>query len=209
MRKNGIEKFLIRIKTKKYRVFLAKILLLFLACLVFVFGFVKLISITSDNDMAKKETIQETIKEKKKTHKSIVVCEHLNDEKTETIEIETKDEQQQSKVEENEKIFLGEFVLTAYCSCEECCGEYAFNRPVDSHGNEIVYGSTGERLVAGVSVAVDPNVIPYGTTVIINGHEYLAQDCGGAIKGNRIDIYFENHQDALEFGVQYAKVFVR
>lgn len=102
-----------------------------------------------------------------------------------------------------------EFKLTAYCSCVKCCGEYALNRPVDAYGNEIVYGSTGERLTAGVSVAVDPKVIPYGSTVVINGREYLAQDCGGAIKGDRIDIYFDNHQDALEFGVQYAEVFVK
>ena len=82
------------------------------------------------------------------------------------------------------------------------------NRPVDENGNEIVYGSIGERLTEGYSIAVDPRVIPYGTEVVINGHTYKAQDCGGAIKGNRIDVYHENHQTALEFGVKYAEVFV-
>ena len=103
---------------------------------------------------------------------------------------------------------IGEFKLTAYCSCEKCCGKWAKNRPVDENGNAIVLGSTGEVLKAGRSIAVDPEVIPYGSEVTINGHAYKAQDCGGAIKGNRIDVYFDNHQDALEFGVQYAEVFV-
>lgn len=107
-----------------------------------------------------------------------------------------------------EAINLGEYKLTAYCSCAKCCGKYADNRPLDSDGQEIVYGSTGERLTAGYSIAVDPSVIPYGSVVTINGHEYKAMDCGGAIKGNRIDIYFDDHTEALQFGVQYADVFL-
>ena len=109
---------------------------------------------------------------------------------------------------ENKKESLGEFKLTAYCSCEKCCGEWALNRPKDENGKDIVYGSTGTILVAGTSIATDPSVIPYGSQVEINGHIYTAHDTGGAIQGNRIDIYFDNHQDALNFGVQYAEVFL-
>jgi len=72
-----------------------------------------------------------------------------------------------------------------------------------------VIGASGERLIAGVSIAVDKEVIPYGSTVVINGKEYIAHDCGGAIKENRIDVYFENHQEAVKFGVQYAEVFMK
>lgn len=111
-------------------------------------------------------------------------------------------------VPEVKKESLGEFKLTAYCSCEKCCGKWALNRPKDENGKDIVYGSTGAILVAGTSIAVDPSVIPYGSQVEINGHTYTAHDTGGAIKGNRIDVYFDNHQDALNFGVQYAEVFL-
>lgn len=112
--------------------------------------------------------------------------------------------------EVKEKItYLGEFKLTAYCSCSKCCGKWADNRPVDAEGNEIVIGSTGERLIPNHSIAVDPEIIPYGTTVVINGQEYVAEDCGGAIKGNRIDVYFNNHNEALEFGVQTADVYIK
>ena len=124
-----------------------------------------------------------------------------------TIEIETD-----KGVDTNQAIkpvSLGEFKLTGYCSCKICCNGWSNNRPKDEYGNEIVYGAIGEELKEDYSIAVDPSVIPYRTEVIINGHTYKAQDCGGAIKGNRIDIYFENHQAALDFGVQYAEVFVK
>ena len=80
---------------------------------------------------------------------------------------------------EPELISLGEFKLTAYCSCSLCCGRWAHNRPVDEYGNEIVIGSSGQTLTAGYSIAVDPTVIPYGTVIVIDGKEYEAQDCGG------------------------------
>lgn len=111
-------------------------------------------------------------------------------------------------IKEPELVSLGKFKMTAYCSCTHCCGKWAYNRPVDENGNEIVYGSIGERLIGGVSIAVDPNVIPYNTEVIINGNTYIAHDTGGAIDGNKIDVYMSNHQAALDFGVQYAEVFV-
>lgn len=110
--------------------------------------------------------------------------------------------------EQPKRISLGEFKLTAYCSCKKCCGFWAYGRPLDENGNDIVIGASGERLYQGLSIAVDPAVIPYDSKVYINGEEYIAHDCGGAIKGNRIDVYFKNHQDALNFGVQYANVEV-
>ena len=102
-----------------------------------------------------------------------------------------------------EPVSLGEYKLTAYCSCIKCCGKWAENRPEGK-----VIGASGRELTAGYSIAVDPEIIPYGTVVIINGQEYEAMDCGGSIKGNRIDIYFNDHAEALVFGVQYAEVFL-
>lgn len=120
------------------------------------------------------------------------------------ITIETENNKGGDANQAIKPVSLGEFKLTAYCSCAKCCGNWAYNRP-----NGIIYGAIGEELKEGYSIAVDPNVIPYRTEVIIDGHTYKAQDCGGAIKGNRIDVYFNNHNDALEFGVQYAEVFLK
>lgn len=140
-------------------------------------------------------------------------CEHRFEKTTESIESEIDDAKITIEIESGKgddanqatkPVSLGDFKLTAYCSCEECCGEWANNRP-----NGIVYGAIGEELKEGYSIAVDPDVIQYRTEVIINGKTYKAQDCGGGIKGNEIDIYFDNHKDALEFGVQYAEVFVK
>ena len=67
--------------------------------------------------------------------------------------------------------------------------------------------ATGIPVAPGM-VAVDPDIIPLGSTVIIDGQEYLAADTGGAIKGNRIDIAVETHQEALDLGVRTAEVWI-
>lgn len=96
---------------------------------------------------------------------------------------------------------------TAYCSCRKCCGKYAKNRPLDANGNEVVLTTSGARAIQGTTVGVDSNLIPLGSRVVINGHTYIAQDTGNpdVVKDNVIDIYFDNHDEALAFGVQYAE----
>lgn len=103
---------------------------------------------------------------------------------------------------------LGEFTLTAYCSCEKCCGEYALNRPTDENGNEIVKTASGAIAKPNYTIAADTNVLPFGTKIRINGHTYEVQDRGGAIKGNRIDIYFADHESARKFGRQKKTIFL-
>lgn len=106
-------------------------------------------------------------------------------------------------------ISLGEYRLTAYCSCEKCCGQWANNRPLDENGNPIVYTANMSVAKQGVTVAADTSVLPFGTVILIDGHEYIVQDRGGAIKGNRIDVYFDSHEEALQFGVQYKEIFMK
>lgn len=90
--------------------------------------------------------------------------------------------------------------LTAYC---------IENYPHICNDGDASTTATGTKPTPGRTVAVDPNIIPYFSNVIINGHTYIAEDCGGAIKGNRVDIVFATHQEALDFGVQYAEVYVK
>ena len=54
------------------------------------------------------------------------------------------------------------------------------------------------------TIAVDPTQIPYGSKVVINGQVYVAEDCGGAIKHNCIDIYVATHQEGEDKGVYYT-----
>lgn len=125
----------------------------------------------------------------------------------ETIETQPKYEEL-PLVDMSYWVDLGEFTLTAYDSCEVCCGKWAKNRPTDENGNEIVIGAIGERLKSDYSIAVDKTVIPYGSTVLIGGKEYKAQDCGGAIKGKKIDVFHDDHASAREFGRKSARVFI-
>ena len=104
---------------------------------------------------------------------------------------------------------LGEFTLTAYCPCVKCCGEWSAEHPSRVGTDYIQKTASGTIPTAGRTIGVDPTVIPFGTVVVINGHEYVAEDRGGAINGNKIDIFFEDHDEALEFGRQTAEVFIK
>ena len=96
-----------------------------------------------------------------------------------------------------ERLSLGEYVVTAYCPCPICCGEWA---------DGLTYSET--IATEGRTIAVDPEVIPLGSIVEINGSEYVAEDIGGSIKENRIDVFFSKHEDALKWGVQNHQIFL-
>lgn len=92
-------------------------------------------------------------------------------------------------------VSLGVFRITAYCPCRKCSGKWGYRT------------SSGARATEGRTIAVDPKTIPYGTKLKVNGHEYIAEDTGSAIRSNRLDIFFESHQQASNWGVQYLEVW--
>lgn len=95
--------------------------------------------------------------------------------------------------------YVGDFILTAYCSCPICCGIYSnMENPTTASGTTATQGRT---------IAADTSVFPFGTKLVINGQVYTVEDRGGAIVGNRIDVYFNSHQEALIFGRQTAPVY--
>lgn len=100
----------------------------------------------------------------------------------------------------NAKVIDG-CTITHYCveKYEHICGE----------GHGMTY--TGVPVTAGWTCAVDPSVIPYGCEVMVDFGDYVefykAQDCGGAIKGNHIDLAVDSHDLALELGTLTATVY--
>ena len=96
--------------------------------------------------------------------------------------------------------YLGTFWITAYCPCPICCGEYSnMDNPTTA---------SGAPAVEGVTCAA-PSNFEFGTELIVDGHTYTVQDRGGAINGNHLDIYFSNHQAALNFATGYYDVYVK
>jgi len=91
--------------------------------------------------------------------------------------------------------------VTAYCPCPKCCGQYSDG--ITACGHEIQPGDT--------FVAADRRY-PFGTEMLIpgysNGRAVKVLDRGGTIKGNRLDVFFTTHQEALEWGVKYLEVKV-
>lgn len=97
--------------------------------------------------------------------------------------------------EERPKELLGIFRITAYCPCEYCSKGWGTQT------------SSGRTAQPNHTIAVDKSIIPYFTEISINGHIYVAEDTGGAIKGKRIDIFFSTHEEVAAFGVQYIEVY--
>lgn len=87
------------------------------------------------------------------------------------------------------------YKVTAYCPCSKCCGK--------SSG----ITALGTRATAGRTVAASSK-FSFGTKLNVNGHIYTVEDRGGAISGNKIDIFVNSHAEALAWGVKYLPVSV-
>ncbi|MDD3220213.1 MAG: NlpC/P60 family protein [Lachnospiraceae bacterium] len=88
---------------------------------------------------------------------------------------------------------LGTFKLTAYCNCSICCGQWADGAT-----------ASGTMPTQGRTVAMAG--VPFGTKLIINGVVYTVEDRGTPY--GHVDIFFNDHQEASDFGVQYADVYL-
>ncbi|MGI8386429.1 LysM peptidoglycan-binding domain-containing protein [Robertmurraya sp. P23] len=120
---------------------------------------------------------------------SLLIYEDINTTKTAITENSMMPEAQESK-----EIIVEATAYTA--SCEGCSG----------------ITSTGINLKENPSakiISVDPTIIPLGSKVYVEGYgEAIAGDTGGAIKGNRIDVFIPSQQDAINFGVKQLKVTI-
>ena len=106
---------------------------------------------------------------------------------------------------------------TAYCNCQQCCGweysRFGFGPPVYASGpskgkpKEIGLTASGVQARRG-TLAADPSV-PFGTIVHIPGYGYgRVEDRGGAIRGNKLDLWFPSHQAAKSWGRQTLTVTI-
>lgn len=96
----------------------------------------------------------------------------------------------------SKKIKMGEFKITAYCPCYECSEGYGR------------LTSTRKYARSQHTIAVDPSVISYGAKVKVGDTIYVAEDCGGKVKGDHIDVFFDTHEEVKEFGTKYKEVWV-
>ena len=90
-----------------------------------------------------------------------------------------------------------QIVATAYCPCVKCCEK--------SDG----ITATGVKAKANHTIAADPNILPYGTKILCGMGEFVVEDCGGSIEGNRVDFFFDTHEEAVKFGRQEFSIWVK
>jgi len=92
--------------------------------------------------------------------------------------------------------------VTAYCPCEKCCGKYSNSQT-----------ACGHKIRPGDAFVAADKEYSFGTEIIIPGYENAAPvkvlDRGGAIRGNRLDVFFSSHEEALKWGVKHLDVKVR
>ena len=84
-------------------------------------------------------------------------------------------------------VSLGEYRISAYCPCEKCCG---WNTGITASGTQATAGRTAAM-----------NGVPFGTKIVIDGHEYTVEDRGAGLGSKIIDIYFDTHEEALNSGL--------
>lgn len=108
--------------------------------------------------------------------------------------------------------------VTAYCPCGICCGWkrswFGLGRPVHTSGpqrgqpKQVGITASGTRARPG-TVAADTSVLPFGTLLYIPGYGWgRVEDRGGAIRGNRLDVFYRRHDEALQWGRQHLDVQV-
>ena len=124
-------------------------------------------------------------------------------EDTTTISEEPKTEADVEAIEIDKRTFR----VTAYCACEKCCGEWAKNRPTDELGKPIVIGALGTPLTS--ESCASP--LPFGTEISLEDYGVVVVEDRTADwvvnkhGENIIDLYMEDHNEALEFGVKYME----
>jgi len=106
---------------------------------------------------------------------------------------------------------------TGYCKCGKCCGwrRTWYGKPVFASGpnkgkrKRVGITASGTRARAGITIAADPRVFPFGTIIHVPGWGYgRVEDTGGSIIGEHIDLFFGTHAQALAWGRQRLRVKV-
>lgn len=156
-----------------------------------------IIDVESRDSSVSNEAEIKTESEPKKVEKVQKKLDNATNQQTDDSESNTESITEQP--EEWESIRMR---VTAYCPCPKCCGQYSDG--VTACGHKIRPGDT--------FVAADRRY-SFGTEMLIPGYSnsqtVKVLDRGGAIKGNRLDVFFATHEEALKWGVKYLEVNVR
>ena len=105
-------------------------------------------------------------------------------------------------------------IVTGYCKCQKCC-DWKYNwrgRPVTKYsGRKKIIGQTATGAMAKVgTIAADTRYFKFGTKMTIPGYgSGMVQDRGGKVKGYHIDLYFNTHQEAKNWGRRLLMVKVK
>ena len=156
----------------------------------------------STENKAEKEEVAVN-QEKKEVQKVEIKKKSTPKKKKKKKQIDSKNKYKaKKKMIKSSKKYVGTFKIYAYCPCTKCCGKNANG-----------HTASGTKATEGRTIAVDPKVIPLGSTVYIEysgeQHKFIAEDTGGHwIQGYKIDKYMDSHSACYTWGVRTCKVWV-
>ena len=147
----------------------------------------------SGDTYSEEESSEDTVSEDSYSEDSDSSYEESTDSSEDTSDSSASDDSQSSSesADSSQGKYLGNFTLTAYCNCAQCCG---------TAGNLTASGTVP---TAGRTVAMAG--VPFGTQLLINGNVYTVEDLGTPY--GHVDIYCNSHSEALSFGLQSAEVY--
>lgn len=102
---------------------------------------------------------------------------------------------------------LGTYKVTAYCSCPKCCGIWSDRHPSRIGTGYVQKTASGTIPRPSHTIAADTSVLPFGTEVIMDGQIYTVEDTGNGVRGKHIDLYMNDHEAALAWGVQRIELY--
>ncbi len=116
----------------------------------------------------------------------------------------------------NKKGYQVTMEVTGYCDCGKCCSwernwlfQAVFKKGKNKGKRKEVGRCADGTMAKKGTIAADTKYYPFGTQIYIPGYGYgTVHDRGGAIKGNKIDLFFNSHQEALNWGRKRMKVII-
>lgn len=122
----------------------------------------------------------------------VIVC--GSSAETEAAESLESDSEEETENSGRQGASLGMHITTGYCTCELCCS-----------GSGLTYSGTVPK--ANHTISADLELYPIGTRLMIDGTIYTVEDMGSSVQDYMIDIYYDNHEDAVAHGMKTQEVF--
>jgi 3D (Asp-Asp-Asp) domain-containing protein len=110
------------------------------------------------------------------------------------------------EVTDYEYEYIGTYLITAYCSCVQCCG---WDTGTTASGETVHRADEFNRKREPTTAAIDPRLHSFGDLIYVPSEDriYICEDTGGAVKGRHIDLYQDDHETVRGYNTRYEELY--